>query len=276
MQSEILPPDQQTTQSPLGDRLDASIGETSSGIGAMLSELVRRSLKAGVSDIGESLVTFAEEQVEVAVQQQMPGIAQAADAVAQSTSSRVVGEAVAKLNEQSTQQQQQLESKIDAAEASSVNRSRDHVNEVLSEIHASINNTRDLAVEGSESSQRNIDALREKARRSWRKLRKEFAAVNDAHKSLRKEHERLVQTFDDAKTQHRREIHAAEEKLSELLEFNQRLEERIALLEQPRGIQGLIAKFRGRNKKAALPAPTSDVAELTAPPESVDDSELDG
>lgn len=269
MEAEVLPTNQNSSQSALGDRLDASIGETSSGIGALLSELLRRSLKAGVSDIGDSLVTYAEEKVEAAVQQQMPEIAEAADAVAQSTSSRVVAEAVAKLNEQAEKQQQSLESKINAAEVSSVNRSRDHVKEVLNEVHESIKNTRDLAEKGSESSQRNIEALREKARQSWRKLREEFATVNEAQKRLREDNKKLSKTLAQVTTQHRQQIESTEAKFAELLEINQRLEERLAMLEQPRGIQGLFAKLRGRNKTASQP---SRLIEATEPPEDTDNN----
>ncbi len=251
MQGEIISSDQQTTPSPLGDRLDEAIGETSSGIGALLSELLRRSLKTGVSDIGESLVEFAEEKVEAAVQEQMPGIAEAADKVAQSTSKRVVREAVDDLAAQSARQQQYLEAKIDAAESSVFDRARNHVEEVLTEVHESIDQTRNLAVQSNDTAQQKIEELRAKARQSWRKLKEEFSAVDDAHQMLRREHENLRENIAQVCDRQRQQIEAAAKSCTELHLQIQRLEERLAFLEQPRGIKGLIAKFRGGGKAAS-------------------------
>ena len=67
---------------------------------------------------------------------------------------------------------------------------------------------------------------------------------------------------------HQTEIEHSRHIVSELLELNQRLEERIELLEQPRGIRGLVAKFRGRGKKAANPDQMGDVEGTLEAPES--------
>ena len=254
MQGEIISSDQQSTPSPLGDRLDEAIGETSSGIGALLSELLRRSLKTGVSDIGESLVEFAEEKVEAAVREQMPGITEAADAIAQSTSKRVVREAVDELGERAAKQQQNLEAKIDVAESSAVDRSRHHVEEVLSELNESIDRARNLAVESNDSTQQKIEELRAKARQTWRKLKEEFSRVHEAHQKLRGEHEGLSEKLARVCERQRQQAEAAAERSSALLLQIQRLEERLAFLEQPRGIKGLIAKFRGGHKAASQQA----------------------
>ena len=251
MHGEIVNSDLQTEKTSLGDRLDETIGETSTGIGTLLSELIHRSLKMGVSDIGESLVDFAEEQVENAVNQRLPEITEAADAVARSTSQTIVKQAVGELNEKSAEQQRFLESRIDAAEISAVDRSRTHVEDVLVGVHQSIDQARTIAVEGNDLSQQRIAELREKARNTWQKLRGEFSTVNDAHQQLRQEHESLSKQFAEFIDHQSRQAVAAEEKFSELLVENQRLRERVAALEQPRGIKGLIAKLRGGAKSAS-------------------------
>ena len=220
MQGEIVSSDQQIQTTSLGERLDPVIGETSSGIGALMGELVRRSLKEGVSGLGDSLVEYAEEKVENAVQQQMPVISEAADAVAESTSKRVIKDAVHEINEKSAKE--------------------------FFDVRQRLDETRNLAVEGNDSSERKIEELREKARRSWHKLMEELTSVNTANEKLRAEQQQLRTAIVE-------QTQAAEQRYSALLSQNQLLEERLAALEQPRGIKKLFSKIMGGGKKKKTP-----------------------
>ncbi|MBW3600813.1 MAG: hypothetical protein KY475_26545, partial [Planctomycetes bacterium] len=56
----------------LVERLDPALGEASSGIGVLLSELVRRTLRGGVAKIEEEMHEFVEEKLELAVEERMP------------------------------------------------------------------------------------------------------------------------------------------------------------------------------------------------------------
>jgi uncharacterized phage infection (PIP) family protein YhgE len=265
MGSEIVSSGDNGSVTPLGDRMDATIGEASSGIGALLSELVRRSLKTGVSEIGESLVEFAEEQVEAAVEKQMPAIAEAADAVAQSTSKRIVSHAVEELHQQSARQQEVIESRIEAAESSAFDRSRDHLAEVLVEVRQSINEARTLASDGNDATEQKIEELREKARQTWHKLKRELVAIHDGHERLRQEyqqlrseyqqqrasHSRLVDQhqqlrgeLDQVGERHRLDLETAEQRIAQAALRSQLIEQRLSQLEQPRGLKRLLAKFR--------------------------------
>lgn len=292
MHSEMLPPERPSKQdlasergaprrddpsNALGERLDSAIGETSSGIGALLSELFRRSLKTGVSEIGESLVEFAEERVEIAVERQMPLVAQTADSVATSASKRVIQSAVDEIREHSAKQKQELESEIQASETRVLDQSLLHIEGVVSEVRQSIDQTRILAAEGNDTSERKIEELREKARQSWKKFVDQFTTINDAQEKLRGEHESLRAKHDllqeshsalhDAFVAASESIPHLQSQCSELsaqlattqtrlhereaswAESTEKLAERLSVLEQPRGLRRLMAKFQ-RNRAA--------------------------
>lgn len=248
----------------LGDRLDSVIGETSSGIGALLSELLRRSLKSGVTDLGDSLGEFADEQVEMAVERQMPVIAEAADAVAESTSKRVVQAAIDELNGQTAKAQEAMECKIDEVESKAFDRSKDHVNEVVREVRETIEKTREDATASQNSSETKIEELREKARQSWRKLVEEITKVKEAHNSLVQKNDKLREELGQVYQKHLQQVEAAEQRYAALLDRNQVFEMRLAALEKPKGIKAVFAKFRGKGKsqaKLSAPAPESDPSE---------------
>ncbi len=320
MQSEMVPPERvgsshlapdlaparrDDNSNHLGERLDTAIGETSSGIGALLSELVRRSLKTGVSEIGESLIDFARERVEIAVERQMPLVAEAADAVAESTSKRVIQSAVDELKEESAKQKQELESEIHATESRVLDQSILHIEEAVSEVRQSIDQTRHLAVEGVDSSERKIEELREKARQSWKKFVDQFATINDAHAKLQVDHEALRSEHETLRRDHEdlvmrvatldeseKLLQSRCESLAEQLHQTQttmaaaetkfaawrgeveardarwatstlRLEERLAVLEQPRGLKRLLSKFQ-RHRPADVAANEESTGENEA------------
>ena len=236
--------DSRTDTSSLVDRMDSTIGEASSGIGAMMSELVRRSLRNGVSDIGSSLHEFAAEQVEVAVEQKMPEVAEAADSVAESTSKRIVNEAVSEM----TERQRAMESKIETAETNAVDRSINHVEQVVGNVRESVTETRNLTLERSEASERKIDELREKARGTWKKLMHEFESVNETNTKLQKELKSVRSKLDEQTTAAATRHESLTQQCDQLLKQNELLAERLAALEQPRGIKKLFSKF-GKKKK---------------------------
>ncbi len=215
----------------LDDRLDSAIGETSSSMGALLSELIRRSLKTGVSDIGDSLAEHASEQVDQAVQSHMPTIAEAADAVAESTSRRIVGRAVEDWNEKSNEQQRGLESRIDALKETTVQRTL-------------------------------LQQLRLKARQRWKKLRAELASLEATQHKLHNENDLLKKELLELR-QHTAQQEVEIQRLrSAMLEQHQRSENRLAELERPKGIRGLLHRFRHRDQnQSAIPADETDPEE---------------
>jgi len=57
----------------LTERLDPSIGEASTVMGAMITELLRRTLRGGVSRIGEGLDAYVNEKVDSTLAERTPG-----------------------------------------------------------------------------------------------------------------------------------------------------------------------------------------------------------
>jgi chromosome segregation ATPase len=238
MQRVISISNPQLSAAPLGDRLDASINETSNDIGNLIGELVQRSLRVGVSDIGDSLSEFAEEQVDQAVQKQMSSITEAADAVAQSTAKLVVQQSVADLNQEIVDQKHALEAKIDEAKT--------------------------LAIQGQDASEKKIQLLRERGKQTWQKFQSEFESFNQAYADLRDEHAKLSKEHADLVKQlsvldqsRRQDAELAQQKYNDLIELTKRFEERVTVLEQPRGIKGLLAKLRGNKDSGGAQSPKS-------------------
>lgn len=99
---------------PLVDRLDPVLGEAASGIGAMLTELVRRTLRGGVQRVDDELGTLVGEKVDGAVASRLPHIEEAAVKTAERTAHEVAAREVADLDSRTTQTTQRLASELAA------------------------------------------------------------------------------------------------------------------------------------------------------------------
>src|SRR6516165_11578476 len=65
------------------ERLDPSIGEATSVVGAMLTELLRRTLRGGVVRIGDEMHGFVLDKVDTVIADRTPGLEQLAAEVAE-------------------------------------------------------------------------------------------------------------------------------------------------------------------------------------------------
>src|SRR6516162_9705404 len=65
------------------ERLDPAIGEATSMVGAMLTELLRRTLRGGVVRIGDEMHGFVSDKVDTVIAQRTPGLEQRAAEVAE-------------------------------------------------------------------------------------------------------------------------------------------------------------------------------------------------
>src|SRR5205807_7701394 len=68
---------------PLLERMDPAIGETTSVLGAIMTEFLRRTLRGGVLQIGKELHTFVDEKVDAAIVDRTPGLERTAAEVAE-------------------------------------------------------------------------------------------------------------------------------------------------------------------------------------------------
>jgi hypothetical protein len=112
-------PGNQDTGTTLVQQLDSSIGEASSVMGALVTELIRRSLRDGVLQIGQGLEGFASEQVGKAITSWQPALERAAiksaQEAAQHTASAVARGELDVLQQAAQQQAAQLSSQIEEA-----------------------------------------------------------------------------------------------------------------------------------------------------------------
>jgi hypothetical protein len=102
---------------PLADSMDQSIGEVTTVMGAMITELMRRSLRGGVLKIGEELQTLVVDKVDSAVAERVPEMERAAMAAAEQTAqiaaAKVAAEEVHALDVKTGETTRRLESRIE-------------------------------------------------------------------------------------------------------------------------------------------------------------------
>ncbi len=84
-------PDPDLTGGSLVERLDPALAEATTGMGALLSELIRRTLRGGVQRIDEELQSQVEEKVDATVAERMPQVESAAGQAAEAKARQVVG-----------------------------------------------------------------------------------------------------------------------------------------------------------------------------------------
>ncbi len=105
---------------PLAESMDQSIGEASTMLGAVVTELLRRSLRGGVVKIGEGLQTYVTDEVESALTARVPEVEraaiEAAEQTAQLAAAKVAAEEVHALDVKTGEAARQLASQIEEVE----------------------------------------------------------------------------------------------------------------------------------------------------------------
>src|SRR6516165_12413680 len=98
------------------DRLDPAIGEATSLVGAMLTELLRQTLRGGIVRIGDELHGFVSDKVDTVIADRTPGLeqlaAEVADHAARSAATEVATEEVHALEQRTKASDQELVGKI--------------------------------------------------------------------------------------------------------------------------------------------------------------------
>lgn len=234
---QLSQPIQPTTNS-LPEQLDDAIGEASTGIGVMLSELVRRSLKGGVANIDQTLQGFAEAQVHSAVERQMPQVAETASSVAESTSARLIQEQVTPTVDQLTGQVREFEGKLETE----TERLGQQFIETAAEADRRLTETSE-----------HLGSLKENARTKWKKLVAELESLTSANSDLRQLVSVLQNQLSESATSHQQMLQQIQSESAShmklLQEQNQQLDTRLAELEKPKGLKGMWQKIAGGKKK---------------------------
>jgi hypothetical protein len=253
----------------LAERLDPAIGEATSVMGAVVTELMRRSLRGGVMRIGDELNGYVNEQVDQVIADRTPALEELASTVADKTArvaaTEVAVEEVHALEARTTESDRQLSAEIvasrQAAEQSTAEAARsltDHIQatgkNTLQAAHAKLaEETQGLVRKIEEAEQRvqttvraefssQVQELMQRARERGDRLKSRFSAVENALADVGKNHDAL------------------RTRLAELVRANEVLTARIVELEKPRGLRALFAWLFGRGKKGSAPQPSVEQA----------------
>jgi hypothetical protein len=153
----------------LAERLDPAIGEATTVMGAMLTELLRRTLRGGVMRISDELHHYASERVDAAVAERTPAIERAATAVAETaakaTATVVVTEQVQALEQKTRESDEQLAAQFGQAVTDTA---RDLSNKIVETerkaVEATTEKARELTVRIEEAEKHAEDTTLETAR----------------------------------------------------------------------------------------------------------------
>jgi chromosome segregation ATPase len=211
--------DQETVQ--LVDRMDTAIGEASASIGVVMSELVRRSLRGGVNEIGESIHEYAREQVSVAIDDMLPSVTRAVEELAETTSHRVAFEATEKLSEEV----RAVEVRTNEKSQLIATKFKEEADAAIAVVQFAVTDTRTRA----ESTATDLENLHQRAKESWKKLQLELQEIHEVESKNSRgltEANQFLQTFrqqfDSECVEHqttRKQVQATDELLSETREL---------------------------------------------------------
>src|SRR5947209_10259088 len=102
---------------PLLERMDDAVGEATTVMGAVLTELLRRTLRNGVAQIGHELNSYVTDQVDNTLAERTPAIEQAAleaaDKTARAAATEVVVDEVRALESRARETDEQLAGRIE-------------------------------------------------------------------------------------------------------------------------------------------------------------------
>ena len=114
----LVEPENNKDTLSLADRLDPAIGETTSMVGAMLTELLRRTLRGGVVRIGEEMHGYVSEKVDTVIAERKPALEQLAAEVAEHTArtaaTEIATEEVHALEQRTQESDRELATQIEA------------------------------------------------------------------------------------------------------------------------------------------------------------------
>ncbi len=165
--------------SQLVDQMDTAIGNASTSIGMIMSELVRRSLRGGVGEIGTSIHGYAQEQVSSAVEEVMPEIKRTVEVIAESTSVRITSGATEKFGEEL----KSLESRTSEQTQIFAARIKAESDSAFESIHRVVGESRDT----TEKTAQDLRELHQRAKDSWKKVQLELQSAAEARLNLKQQ-----------------------------------------------------------------------------------------
>ena len=211
---------------PLVERMDSAIGEASTSIGMIMSELVRRSLRGGVGEIGSSIHSFARDQVDEAVGEAMPRIESVVEKIAESTSTRITNVAVNRIGEElkivesrTTEQTHVIAARIKADSEAA-----------FETVHRVIGESR----ENTEKTAQELRDLQLRAKDSWKKVQLELTNGNEGRGRLERQLKETAERLTQSQQQLSDTISRLEDARKEQAETRQQLESTAGQLAETR------------------------------------------
>lgn len=222
---------------PLAESMDQSIGEVTTVMGAMITELMRRSLRGGVVKIGEELQSLVVDKVDSAVAERVPEVERAAIAAAETTAqiaaAKVAAEEVHALDAKTAETTRRLESQIEGVGREA----RDVVEERAKQLTGRIAETEKNVAEAKgaveERAQELVGRITEAEKRVCETTQSEFeqrlagvveksreaaAAVKNRLKSVEDTAEALAQQLRDEKAARESELRTGFARLQQALD----------------------------------------------------------
>ena len=151
--------------SSLPDRMDSAIGEASSVMGSVMTELIRRSLRGGVLQIGEGLHGYACEQVDAVIVEKTPVLENLASEVADRTARYAATEVAKQETEALAREARESDRQLAAHIEQTAVASRGATAEVARDLTTKIVTVEKHAVETTEVTARGLTTKIEEAER---------------------------------------------------------------------------------------------------------------
>jgi chromosome segregation ATPase len=287
----------------LVERLDPALGEASSGIGVLLSELVRRTLRGGVAKIEEEMHDFAQEKVDLAVESRMPQFQEAATQTAErkaeviarqevqgveqqvretssrltqqlSDAQRLAEEAAERLSQELVATERRVEDKARSITQVAVGTVEQETKATAEKLTIDIAETeRRAEVRARELVAEHVEELKQRSKQTYLQVREALDELTRHSASLDEQVAREQQERQAEVASLRETINMAVEAqtqdlrtlLQQLVARNEHLEARLAELEKPRGLRAWFRRLLAGRKRSE-----GQVATPAAAPESVE------
>jgi chromosome segregation ATPase len=250
----IVEPEDRKDALSLVDHLDPAIGEATSVVGAMLTELLRRTLRGGVMRIGDEMHGYVSQKVDTVIADRTPGLEQLAADVAEHTArtaaTEIATEEVHALEERTQASDRELAGRITETARTAEQRTSEAAAALNHQIQETEQRTRAAL-------QEQVQGLVDRARERSDRLKAKFHELENADAALVKLVEQVRQ--DLARLMHESEGRLGEE-IGALKQVNQELASRVAELEKPRGLRALWARLFGRRKSKPVENTTASTS----------------
>lgn len=260
---------------PLLERMDPAIGETTSVLGAIMTEFLRRTLRGGVLQIGKELHTFVDEKVDAAIVDHTPALERAATEVAEhaarTAATEVAHEEVRALESRTRDAHQELTNQIHSATHQTVNSLTSQIDEAKKHSqNAVLETAQNLVVQIKEAARRVGDTahaeVSQKVEELHERSRQSYAQVHERLDAQDKAGQTILKQLQEEQRNRKAENQALKVEIQKLMSLLRTANDRLAELEKPRGLRAWLGRLFGKGKKksAATEPSTSKTPELAA------------